>query len=168
MTFARTTAITLALATGLSLPVAAQEMPTSMTVSTASPGGVYAIYGEGVSQLLTSTIGIPTSTRQTQGPAQNLVLLKAGQTNLAMVTTGPAYEAITGTLELAPGDEYTDLRALFPMYPTPFQMIAIESSGIKSLEDLAGKRVGAGPRAGTGGAYWTRWMSDLGIDANLQ
>lgn len=157
-----------ALTAGAALPVAAQEAPASMTISTASPGGVYAVYGEGVAQLVSDVVGIPTSTRQTQGPAQNLVLLKSGQTELAMTTSGPAFEAMNGELELAPGDEYGDLRALFAMYPTPFQMIALAESGISTLEDLDGKRVGAGPRAGTGGTYWTRWLGDMGLEASLQ
>ncbi|WP_316861867.1 TAXI family TRAP transporter solute-binding subunit [uncultured Cohaesibacter sp.] len=151
-----------------SLPLAAQERPKSMTISTASPGGVYAIYGEGVAQIVTDKVGIATSTRQTQGPAQNLVLLKAGQVELGMTTSGPAYEAMHGTLELAPGVEYKDLRVLFAMYPTPFQMVALASNGINSLEQLDGKRVGAGPRAGTGGTFWTRWLKSLDINARLQ
>lgn len=163
-----TTILTAGLAAGLAGPLAAQDAPASMTISTASPGGVYAVYGEGIAQILSSEVGIPTSTRQTQGPAQNLVLLKGGQTELAMTTSGPAFEAMNGELELAPGDAYADLRVLFAMYPTPFQMIALAGSGISSLEDMAGQRVGSGPRAGTGGTYWVRWLESMGIDANLQ
>ncbi|WP_163852328.1 TAXI family TRAP transporter solute-binding subunit [Pseudooceanicola aestuarii] len=155
-------------AIGLAIPAAAQDRPGSMTISTASPGGVYAVYGEGVAQVVSDVVGVPTSTRQTQGPAQNLVLLQAGQTELAMTTSGPAFEAMSGALELAPGQEYAGLRALFAMYPTPFQMIAPADSGIAALDDLAGKRVGSGPRAGTGGTYWVRWLEAMGIDADLQ
>ncbi|MBR9822971.1 MAG: TAXI family TRAP transporter solute-binding subunit [Rhodobacteraceae bacterium] len=158
-----------ALAAGtLALPAMAQDRPASMTISTASPGGVYAVYGEGVAQLVSDVVGIPTSTRQTQGPAQNLVLLQGGQTELAMTTSGPAFEAMNGELELAPGQSYRDVRALFAMYPTPFQMVALADSGIAALEDLEGKRVGSGPRAGTGGTYWVRWLEAMGIDASLQ
>lgn len=153
---------------GFTLPAAAQDRPSSMTISTASPGGVYAVYGEGIAQLVSDVVGITTSTRQTQGPAQNLVLLQAGQTELAMTTSGPAFEAMNGELELAPGQEYDGMRALFAMYPTPFQMIALADSGITSLDALAGKRVGSGPRAGTGGTYWARWLGTMAIDADLQ
>jgi len=168
MTKLARTFLSVAFATVVAAPIAAQETPSSMTVSTASPGGVYAVYGEGLAQLISAEVGIPTSTRQTQGPAQNLVLLQAGQTELALTTSGPAFEAMNGLLELAPGNSYTELRALFAMYPTPFQMIALTDSGISSLQQLDGQRVGAGPRAGTGGTYWTRWLDDLGIDASLQ
>ncbi|WP_226575866.1 TAXI family TRAP transporter solute-binding subunit [Acuticoccus sediminis] len=149
-------------------PASAQDMPSSMTIATAAPGGVYAVYGEGLAKIITEEVGIPTSTRQTQGPPQNLILLNGGQTEIAMTTSGPAYESMTGESELAPGVKYEGMRALFAMYPTPFQMIALKSSGITSLEGLDGKRVGSGPRAGTGGTYWVRWLDSMGIDANLQ
>lgn len=42
------------------------------------------------------------------------------------------------------------------------------SSGITSLDGLAGKRVGSGPRAGTGGTYWARWLDAMDVDADLQ
>jgi len=152
----------------LMAPASAQDMPSSMTIGTASPGGVYAVYGEGLAKIISEEVGIPTSTRQTQGPPQNLILLNGGQTEIGLTTSGPAFEAMEGTSELAPGAKYEGLRALVAMYPTPFQMIALKSSGIDSLDDLDGKRVGSGPRAGTGGTYWVRWLDSLGIDANLQ
>lgn len=146
----------------------AQERPDSLTIATASAGGVYAVYGEGVASIVSDAVGIPTSTRQTQGPNQNMVLMQMGQVPLGMTTTGPAYEAWTGKLELNPDVEHTDVRALFVMYPTAFQMITLDSSGIDSIEDFDGKRLGAGPRAGTGGTYWPRWLNDLGISADYQ
>lgn len=152
----------------LSAGALAQDRPASLTVATASSGGVYAIYGEGLASLITKFVGVTTSTRQTQGPSQNLVLVQSGQAGLGMTTSGPAYEALTGVLELKPGDKHTKVRALFAMYPTPFQMIALKESGISTIEGFAGKRLGAGPRAGTGGLYWPRWLKSLNINADIQ
>jgi TRAP transporter TAXI family solute receptor len=146
----------------------AQDRPASLTVATASPGGVFAIYGEGLAGIITKATGVKASTRQTQGPSQNLVLVQSGQAEVGMTTSGPAYEALNGVLDLKPGDKHTKVRALFAMYPTPFQMIALKESGITKMEDFAGKRIGAGPRAGTGGTYWPRWLNTLGINANIQ
>ena len=148
--------------------MAADDWPQSLTISTASPGGVYAIYGEGMARILSDEVGINTSTRQTQGPAQNLILLQSGQAPIAMTTSAPAWEAIHGELELLSGQSYEGVRALFAMYPTPFQMIAPADSGISSISDFNGKRLGAGPRAGTGGTYWTRWLNEMDIEVKLQ
>ena len=162
------TATAVAAVLAMAAPAMAQDMPSSMTIATAAPGGVYAVYGEGLAKIITDEVGIPTSTRQTQGPPQNLILLMGGQTEIGLVTSGPALEAMEGTSELMPGKSYDGMRALVAMYPTAFQMIALKDSGIDSLDDLAGKRVGSGPRAGTGGVYWVRWLESLGIEANMQ
>ena len=160
-------AVAMAVCVGATGALAA-DRPSSLTIATASAGGVYAIYGEGVAGIVSDVVKIPTSTRQTQGPNQNMVLINSGKVALGMTTTGPAYEAWNGTLELNPGVKHTNVRALFTMYPTPFQMVALASSGIRSIADFQGKRLGAGPRAGTGGTYWPRWLKGLGIDATMQ
>ncbi len=146
----------------------AQDRPSSMTISTASPGGTYGVYGEGIANLISDVVGIPTSSRQTQGPAQNMVLVHTGQSELGMTTSGPAFEAATGVLELNPGVEHDNVRVLFAMYPTPFQIVTLAGNGIESFADLDGKRLGSGPRAGTGGTYWPRWLGALDYTSDLQ
>jgi uncharacterized protein len=59
------------------------------------------------------------------------------------------------------------VRALFPIYETPFQGVALRSSGISSVSDLAGKRVSVGPAGGTPGTYWPRFIETLGVNANV-
>ncbi len=46
-------------------------------------------------------------------------------------------------------------------------MIALKSSGITSVADLAGKRVSVGPAGGTPGTYWPRFMGALGVEATV-
>jgi TRAP transporter TAXI family solute receptor len=53
------------------------------------------------------------------------------------------------------------------MYDTPFQFMVLEESGIQSVADIAGKRVGAGPRSGTSGTYIPEFFKTLGIEATL-
>lgn len=147
---------------------AEEDWPKSLTVATASPGGVYAVYGQGLATIISEVVGVPTSTQQTQGPAQNVVVVGTGKAPLSMTTMGPAWQGWRGELELAPGTELRDIRALFPMYRTPFQMITLADSGIDGLADLEGKTVGMGPRGGTGGTFWPIWLEQLGISVNAQ
>lgn len=144
------------------------DWPQTVVVGTASPGGTHAIYGQGVANIIANDVGVTASTQQTQGPTQNLVLVHGDRVDIGLTTMGPAYEAWTGIGDLDPGTEYTDLRALFPMYVTPFQAVALERSGIASVADLDGRTVGTGPRGGTGGTYWERWFEELGLDVNVQ
>ncbi len=151
----------------LSFGGAALAQPKSLTLGTASVGGTYFIYGGVVAGMLTEKIGINVSTQQTQGPNQNMILTNSKQTELGMVTMGVALHGWNGT-GWAAGKKYNDVRAVFPMYDTPFHFITTEKSGIKSVEDMAGKNVGVGPRAGTPGTYFPLMFDALGIKATIR
>jgi TRAP transporter TAXI family solute receptor len=141
--------------------------PSSLTIGTASQGGTYFIYGNGLASFISESLGINASGEVTGGPVQNVTLVQTGDHEIGLVTMGPAYEAWNGESELAPGVEHRDVRALFPMYQTPFQVIALRASGIETVSDLDGKRVSVGPAGGTPGTYWPRFFETLGVNANV-
>src|ERR1700732_4635478 len=62
--------------------------PASLTIGTASPGGVYYVYGQGLAAILTEALGIPVSALATQGPEQNILLLESGDAQVGFVTMG--------------------------------------------------------------------------------
>jgi len=137
--------------------------PDSITVGTASQGGTYFIYGSGWANLVQEQLDINASAEVTGGPVQNATLVQTGDLDFGMVTMGPAYEAWIGESPLAPGLPHEDLRAMFPMYQTPFQCISLAGSDITGMSDLDGKVVGVGPAGGTPGTYWPRFFETLGV-----
>jgi len=141
--------------------------PNSMTIGTASQGGTYFVYGNGFASYIAEALGVSATGEVTGGPVQNVTLVETGDHLMGLVTMGPAYDAWVGKSELAPGLEHKSIRALFPMYQTPFQVIVLKSSGITSVSDLKGKRVGVGPAGGTPGTYWPQFMATLGVEANI-
>jgi TRAP transporter TAXI family solute receptor len=141
--------------------------PRDLTVGTASQGGVYFVYGNGLAGFIGESLGINASGEVTGGPVQNATLVQMKEHDIGLVTMGPMYEAWTGKSELAPGLPHTDVRALFPMYETPFHGIAMRASGIRSVADLNGKRVSVGPAGGTPGTYWPRFLEALGVKARI-
>jgi TRAP transporter TAXI family solute receptor len=161
-------ALALALAAGLALPAMAQNK--SLSLGTASTGGTYFVYGGVVASLLTNKIkGLTVSTQQTQGPNQNIVLVSEKKVELGMTTMGVAFHAWEGTADgWTKGKKYNDIRALFPMYDTPFHFVALSKAGIKSVADLKGKTVGVGPRAGTCGTYFPMMFKALNVDLTIQ
>jgi uncharacterized protein len=159
-------AATVALA-GAAIAQDRKGWPSSLTIGTASQGGTYFIYGNGLASFISEKLGIRASGEVTGGPVQNATLVHTGDHQIGLVTMGPAYEAWVGKSQLAPGVKHDSLRALFPMYQTPFQVIVNKRSGIKSVSDLNGKRVGVGPAGGTPGTYWPRFFQQLGIKANV-
>jgi uncharacterized protein len=149
-----------ALTVNLTAPVAAQGR--SMTIGTGSRGGTYFVYGRAIANVLEENVGGKVSTQVTQGPNQNIVLVDSRKAELGMVTMGVALQAWTGRGQWAPGKKFTNIRALFPMYDTPFHFITTERSGIKSVADLNGKTVGVGPLLGTPGTYYPLMFDALG------
>jgi uncharacterized protein len=142
--------------------------PQSIAIGTASPGGTYFAYGEGLARLLTRELKITVWARPTEGPSENVKLIETGEVELAFVTLGVAQQAWSGTGDWTLGRRYRAMRALFPMYDTPFQFLAPRSSTIGSPEDLAGKRVGVGPAGGTTGIYMPEFFKALKIEASLE
>jgi TRAP transporter TAXI family solute receptor len=156
----------LGLAAGLPSLAAAQPRnaawPRALNMGTAAPGGTYALYGPAWGQLVQEATGINISYRTTQGPNQNIELVNTREVEIGMVTMGVALQAWNGDGAWTQGKKFQDIRALFPMYDTPFHGIALKKSGITSMAQLAGKNIGVGPRGGTPGTYFPLMLEKLG------
>ena len=141
--------------------------PKSVTVATASPGGVYYLYGEAVAQILTESLKITVNHLPIQGPVHNVKLVESGGAQLGMITMGVGLQGWNGMGDWTAGQRFQKMRALFPMYDTPFQAMVLRRSNISTLAQLAGKRIGVGPRSGTGGTYVPQILKTLGIAAQI-
>ena len=170
MRIAAWTAIWLAVATGWTSPSfsAPPSRPASLTIATASPGGVYLVYGKALAAILTEALSLPVEARATQGTDQNILLIDSGDAQLGFVTTGTALQAWNGSGAWTHGKQLRSMRALFPMYDTPFQFIIFPDSRITSLTDMAGKRIGVGPQGGTGGTYLPLVFKELNVPVTLR
>jgi uncharacterized protein len=141
--------------------------PDHLTIGTASPGGTYYVYGDGLAKVLTRALDLPVGRLATEGPAQNIELLEAGEAKLGFVTIGIALQAWNGTGVWVGKKPARSMRAIFPMYDTPFQFLVLQESGIRSITEMAGKRVGVGPRGGTSAAYFPEFFNTLKVPVNL-
>src|SRR5271166_4284397 len=157
------------LAVGASTGVAAAgpDWPKSLTLGTASPGGVYYIYGAELAKILTEKLGIPVDPFPTQGTLHNVKLVDSGGVQLGLITMGVGLRAWTGTGDWTNGKQFRTMRALFPMYGTPFQAMALRRSGITTLAQLDKKPIGGGPRGGTSGPYIPQILKVLGVAAEI-
>jgi uncharacterized protein len=141
--------------------------PDQLTIGTASPGGTYYVYGEGLARLLTRALDLPVTMRPTEGPAQNIELLETGEAKLGFVTLGVALHAWNGTGSWASRKPARAMRAIFPMYDTPFHFLVLQDSGIRSVSEMSGKRVGVGPQGGTSASYFPEFFATLNIPASF-
>lgn len=152
---------------GLLSPAGAQPRnaawPRALTMGTAAPGGTYAIYGPVWGLIAQEATGVNISFRTTQGPNQNIILVDRREVELGMVTMGIALQGWNGQGEWTQGNRFRNIRALFPMYDTPFHAITLARSNITTHAQLAGRSVGVGPRGGTPGTYYPLILRELGI-----
>src|SRR5580704_948794 len=157
----------LAICTSTAAPAANPDWPKSLTLGTASPGGVYYVYGEAVAKILTEKLGIPVNPLPTQGPVHNVKLIESGGAQLGLITMGVGFQGWTGTGDWTSGKHFRAMRALFPMYDTAFQFVVLRRSGISKVQMLDKLDVGVGPRAGTGGTYVPEVLKALGLSARI-
>src|SRR5271169_4589481 len=134
-------AVLAALASAAGAQAANDDWPKSLTLATASPGGVYIVYGEALAKILTDKLGITVNPLPTQGPVHNVKLLDSGGAQLGLTTMGVALQGWNGTGDWTNGKSFRNMRALFPMYDTPFQAVVLQKSGITTLAQLEKKRI---------------------------
>ena len=154
-------------ALALLIPAAQAERskwPKSFAVGTASQGGSYFSYGSGWANLVAETLNVSGGAEVTGGPVQNMALVHTGKLAMGMTTLGPAQDALEGRSPLAPGLKMTNVCALFPMYQTPFSLVALKSSGIKKVADIpVDSKIGFGPAGSTADTYFPKMVETLGI-----
>jgi TRAP transporter TAXI family solute receptor len=160
-----TAAWPLAIATTTSVLAADPNWPKSLTLGTASPGGPYYIYGDALAQVLTEKLGITVNHLPTQGPVHNVKLLDSGGAQLGMIAMGVGLQGWNGTGDWTGGKQFRNMRALFPMFGSLFQAVALRRSSITTFAQLDKKRIGIGPRASTAGTYVPAILKVLGISA---
>jgi uncharacterized protein len=135
----------LGLAALIGTPAISQK-PAQVTLMTAGDGSAFLPYGEGIATYLARK-GIGIEVRKSAGSNENLSAVDASPEVIGTAFMGSAYDAINGT-GWAAGRKHENLRALFPMYETSFQVAVLRNSAIGSLGDLDGKKVGVGPAKG--------------------
>jgi hypothetical protein len=144
---------------GILSPARAQDAP--LRIATAGKGSAFLPYGEGLARHL-ARAGHRLEVRESAGSNENLGLVEASPEMLGTVFLGSAHDAWNGT-GWAAGKRHANLRALFPMYETSFQIAARPGSGINALSALDGKAVGVGPARGPAEVYFRAAAEAAGI-----
>ncbi len=136
------------LALALAVPLAGAQQ--QLSISTGGTGGVYYPYGGGLAELINKYVdGYAAVAEVTGASVENMALIGRGDSDLALALADTVYQAYTGTGRFE-GRRIEKTRALGSIYPNAVQIVTLANSGIKSLQDLKGKRVSVGaPGSGT-------------------
>lgn len=138
------------------------QQATGLSLLTAPKGSAFLPYGEGLAKYLDGAGGPKLEVKESKGSIENLQTVNASPTTLGLAFLGSAHQAVTGAA-WANGNKHENVRALFPMYDTSFQIVALRSKNINSIKDLNGKKVGVGPAGGPAEVYFKAVAEVAGI-----
>ncbi len=135
--------------------MAVQPAKYSIVIATGGVGGVYYYYGATIAGIISNYTDISATSIQTAASIDNLLLIR-DRTNIAggviycaAVLPDSAYLAYTGQ-HARFKNATAPISILWAMYPNYLHIVTTADKGIKTLQDLKGKRVSTGaPGSGT-------------------
>ena len=120
-----------------------------LNIGTGGTAGTYYPIGGAIAEILNNNIeGMNASAQSTGATVANINMLKDGSVDMAIVQNDLTYYAVNGT-EMFQDKKVTNLKGIATLYPETCQFVTLDSSGIKTIADLKGKRVAVGA-AGSG------------------
>lgn len=126
-------------------------------------GGTFNFFANRMASIISSSSDTITMTAErSAGSLENLRNLESGRVGMAIVYGGDAFLGRKGRL---PNDDkgYGNVRAVAYLYGAPAQLVVRRGGGIRSVADLAGKRVAIG-NPGSGAALAAeRFFRHLGL-----
>lgn len=119
--------------------------PTYISIATGGPAGTYYPLGGAMAKIFNENIeGVTANAQSTGASTENIGLVSKGETEIAFVQNDITHYAYTGTESFEGQEKIQNIRGMAMLYPEVVQIVATQSSGIKSVEDLKGKRVAIG------------------------
>ena len=119
-----------------------------INIATGGTAGTYYPIGGAMADIISKNVdGVNANAQSTGASVANINMLKEGEVQFAIVQNDIAYYAVNGTDMF---DKKVDnLRAVASLYPETCQFVTLESSDVRSIADLKGKKVAVGA-AGSG------------------
>jgi TRAP transporter TAXI family solute receptor len=118
-----------------------------ITIGTGGVTGVYYPTGGAICALVNrdrKSHGIRCSVESTGGSVYNLNTIRAGELDMGVAQSDWQFHAYNGTSKFEDQGPNKDLRAVFSVHAEPFTVVARKDAGIKTFDDLKGKRVNIG------------------------
>ncbi|MBW1982117.1 MAG: TAXI family TRAP transporter solute-binding subunit [Deltaproteobacteria bacterium] len=143
-------ALVIALCLGLGLVFGPTEVAAKTTFITIGTGGITGVYyptGGAICRIVNkkkSEYGIRCTVESTGGSVFNVNAVMAGDLEFGVVQSDRQYQAIKGLAEWKEKGPQKDLRAVFTIHPESVTLVAADDAGIKTIQDLRGKRVNIG------------------------
>jgi TRAP transporter TAXI family solute receptor len=148
--------IVLALGTGVAFAF------EQLTMGTGGTAGNYYAMGGGLAKIYTDN-DIPTIAQVTEASVANMRLMSRNRVNIAWTQNDISFYHFNRLFmfEKDPkGNNYSAMLSLFPEY---IHLVVMKNSGIKTVEDLKGKKVGVGSPGSSGVVAAQQILSAFGM-----
>ncbi len=154
----------LALPAGAARAAQIPQMPLIM--ATGRAGTPYARYGTAWGSLA-QTAGLNIAFLASNGAVTNILLIERNAAQLGMTTAMIGAEARQGRGRWTAGVTFDAFRVLFPAFPSVLQIVSPRRTGITSVAQLAGKRVGLGAPGDTDTEAVPAILATLGLEGHF-
>ncbi len=135
---------------------------------TGDKGGKYHLYGTNFARAISSEDNTLTfRMRNTAGSAANLRLLGEGFLDVAIVQSDMLADALKGTGRFEKNGPQTGYAALAGIYTEACQIVVADASEIRSVHDLAGKRISLGEKESGGLQNALQILSAHGLSGEM-
>ena len=128
---------------------AAEPERKFLSIGTAPTGGAFFVVGGALAEVagtFGADFGWQVTAEATQGSQENIRRLASGELDFALANAAITYFGVRGE---SGWDKAYDVKAVMTLAPNIALFVTPQSSGVKTLADLKGKRVSVGP-AGAG------------------
>jgi len=121
---------------------------TFVTIGSGGVGGTYYPLGGVMAELLSNGgVNIRANSRSTSASRENCRLVASDQAQIGMTMGSTLWQAYNG-IDAFETDGKLDLLTLMNMYPAPQHLLTTSRTGIKTFEDIRGKKVSVGAPGG--------------------
>ncbi len=113
-----------------------------VTIATGGASGPYNIIATSLAEIYSNEYGVNSKTQTTGASVENINLLNQDKVEMAFVMSDVLSDALAGTGSFP--NKIDKVQQIAALYPNYVQVVTSKKSGIKTLDDLRGKRVAVG------------------------
>lgn len=113
-----------------------------VTIATGGSSGPYNIIGTTLANEYSNTFDVNSKPQATGASVENINLIKEGKVEMAFVMSDVLTEAVEGVGNFK--EKVGEVQQVAALYPNFVQIVTTAKSGIKTVDDLKGKRIAVG------------------------
>ena len=137
-----------------------------ISIGTGAVTGVYYPTGSAICRLVNKgrkRHGVRCSVESTRDSVYNINTIRTGELDMGVARSDWQFHAYQGSSKFKSQGAFRELRAVFSVHAEPVSIVARKGSGVKTVDDLVGKRVNIGSSDSGARAFWGIMWGTMGM-----